>query len=117
MIWGIWHYPAICGGHGFGHGYFGEPWTGFLVFTIDTLATGTLLFYVTKKTQSVWAAAFLHAANNTFSGGTILALSYSDKHLTGIALQSPFRLFLMGIPVSILAVIVWRRMLREDHVS
>ena len=116
VIWGIWHYPAICWGHGFGHGYFGEPWTGFLVFTVDTLATGTLLFYVTKKTQSVWAAAFLHAANNTFSGGTILALSYSDKHLTGIALQSPFRLFIMGIPVSILAVIVWRRMLREGHV-
>ncbi|MGN1148415.1 MAG: lysostaphin resistance A-like protein, partial [Lachnospiraceae bacterium] len=106
IIWGVWHYPGICAGHSFGHGYFGEPWTGFLVFTIYTIAMGTILFYLTKKTGSVWAAAFLHAANNTFSGSTVLGLTYSDEKLTGIALQSPLRLFIISIPVLLVAALI-----------
>lgn len=113
IIWSFWHFPAICAGHGFGHGYFGEPWTGFLVFTIDCLASGTIFYYVTKKTGSVWAAAFMHAANNTFSGGTILGMCYSDKNLSGIALQSPVRLLIMEIPLIIIALFLWRRMVKE----
>ena len=115
VIWGIWHFPAICGGHGFGHGYFGEPWTGFLVFTLDTLAAGTIFCYVMKKTGSVWAAAFMHAANNTFSSGTVLGMTFSEKNLTGAALQSPLRLLIMEIPLIIIAIIIWRKMKRESE--
>ena len=105
IIWAIWHFPAICAGHGFGHGYFGEPWTGFLVFTLDTLAAGTIFYYVMKKTESVWAAAFMHAANNTFSGGTVLSMTYSEINLSGVALQSPLRLLIMEIPLIIIAFV------------
>lgn len=113
IIWGVWHYPAICAGHGFGHGYFGEPWTGFVVFTIDTIASGTIFYYLTKKAGSVWAAAFIHASNNTFSSITILGLTYSDQNLSGAALQSPLRLLIMGIPSVVIAIFLWRKMLKE----
>lgn len=65
IIWGVWHFPLIAVGHGFGTGYFGEPYTGFLIFTLDCTFTGVLLYLVTKKSLSVWPAAFLHAFNNT----------------------------------------------------
>lgn len=115
LIWSVWHFPAICGGHGFGHGYFGEPWTGFLVFTLITLAAGTVFYYVMKKTGSVWAAAFMHAANNTFANGTVLSMTYSEKNLTGVALQSPLRLLIMIIPLIIISIFLWRKMLRESR--
>lgn len=113
IIWGLWHYPAICAGHGFGHGYFGEPWTGFAVFTIDTIASGTIFYYFTKKTGSVWVAAFMHASNNTFTSITILGLTFSDQNLTGAALQSPLRLLIMELPSVVIAVFLWRKMLKE----
>lgn len=113
IIWSVWHFPAICAGHGFGHGYFGEPWTGFLEFTLFILASGTIFYYVMKKTGSVWAAAFMHAANNALSGGTVLAMTRSEKNLTGVALQSPLRLLITGIPLIIIAIFLWRKMLRE----
>lgn len=109
IIWGAWHFPAIYAGHNFGHGYFLEPWSGFLVFTIDTIVTGNILFYITKKTNSVWAPAFMHAAFNTFSGFTILGMAYSDEKLTGIGLQSPVRLLLIIVPGMIFSTILLAR--------
>lgn len=64
IIWGIWHFPMVAVGH-VGTGYFGEPYTGFLFFAIMTTGIGCLAYLVTKKTQSVWPAVFLHAFNNT----------------------------------------------------
>lgn len=113
MIWGVWHFPGIYAGHNFGHGYFGEPWTGFAVFTIFTIAVGTILFYLTKKTGSVWAAAFMHAADNCFSNATILGLSFSEENLSGAALQSPLRLLILSLPVVIISFFAWRKM-RND---
>ena len=65
VIWGVWHFPEICQGHNFGTGYWGEPWSGFFVFTVTTIVMGITLTYLTKKTGSVWPAAFMHATNNT----------------------------------------------------
>lgn len=114
IIWGLWHFPAIYAGHNFGHGYFGEPWTGFVVFTIFTIVIGSILFYLTKKTGSVWAAAFMHAANNVFfGGGTILGMTYSDENLSGIGLEAPLRLLIMSIPVIAAGIFTWRMMLKE----
>lgn len=64
VIWGVWHYPALLLGHNFGHGYFLEPWSGFLVFTIYTVIMNAFLYLIVKKTGSVWPAAFFHASNN-----------------------------------------------------
>lgn len=104
IIWGVWHYPALYAGHNFGHDYIGEPWTGFAVFTIFTIVVGAILYYFTKRTDSVWVAAFMHAANNTFSSTTLLGLAYSDKKLSGLALESPLRLLIISIPVIILGI-------------
>lgn len=106
IIWGVWHYPAIYAGHNFGHDYIGEPWTGFIVFTIFTIVVGAILYYFTKCTDSVWVAAFMHAANNAFSSATILGLAYSDKKISGLALESPLRLLIISIPVIILGILV-----------
>lgn len=104
IIWGVWHFPGIWAGHNFGHGYFLEPWSGFLVFTLFTVTTGSLLFYLTKKTESVWSAAFLHASNNVFSGMTLLGLAYSEENLSGIALETPLRLLILTIPLSVICL-------------
>lgn len=112
IIWGVWHFPAICAGHNFGHGYFGEPWSGFAVFTVFTMGVGTILYYLTRKTGSVWAAAFMHAANNVFSSFTVLGLTYSDKNLSGAALQSPLRLLILSVPVLMISVFAWRKMVK-----
>lgn len=117
IIWGVWHYPAIWAGHNFGKGYIGEPWSGFFVFTLYTIAAGTILYYLSKKTGSVWAAAFMHAANNTFSGSTVLGLAYSDEELTGIALQSPVRLLIASIPVMIISGFMYRKLKKMEDKS
>lgn len=65
VIWGVWHFPANYMGHNFGTGYFGEPWSGFLLFTIGTIAINAMFTYITKKSGSVWPAVFMHAMNNT----------------------------------------------------
>lgn len=114
IIWGVWHFPAIYAGHNFGHGYFLEPWSGFLVFTIDTIAMGTILFYITKKTGSVWAPAFMHAAFNTFSGLSIPGMAYSEEKLSGIALESPIRLLLITIPGFIFSLFLYRKMKKKS---
>lgn len=64
IIWGIWHYPALLLGHNFGHGYMGEPWSGFLVFTAFTVIANAFFHITVKKTGSIWPAVFFHAANN-----------------------------------------------------
>lgn len=75
IIWGVWHFPLIAVGHGFGTGYLGEPYTGFLIFILDCTFTGVILYLVTKKSLSVWPATFLHAFNNTSVNVGLLLLN------------------------------------------
>ena len=117
IIWGVWHDPALLLGHNFGHGYRGEPWTGFLVFTLFTTMMGAILFYVTKKTDSVWPATFLHAVNNAVAGGSILMLMYSEEKLTGLALQSPVRLLIWFFPALVLGGILLGKLWKEKASS
>lgn len=113
IIWGVWHFPAIYAGHNFGHGYWGEPYTGFFVFVIYTIAIGILLQFVTKKTGSVWAPAFMHAVNNAAAGSSVLWFAYNDKNLTGIALESTVRLLIIAVPSILLAIVAWVAMKKE----
>lgn len=112
IIWGVWHYPGIYAGHSFGHGYMGEPFTGFLVFTLYATACGSVLYYITKKTGSVWAAAFMHAMNNAASGSGVIGMMYSEEKLMGIALQSPIRLFIISVPVMVIGAVMLVKMCR-----
>ncbi len=89
LIWGVWHWPLIAAGH-IGTGYWGEPYTGFAVFTVSCVAEGCILYLVTKKSGSVWPAAFLHSFNNT--GSDILILFLNPGRVTGIFRNGILRL-------------------------
>lgn len=103
IIWGVWHYPAIYMGHSFGTGYWGEPWSGFLVFTINCIFMGALLHLLTQKTGSVWPAAILHAVNN--SGARAFGLCLDTDVLTGIWAEAPVLLFITDSALLIMGVI------------
>lgn len=87
VIWSIWHWPAIYYGHNFGKGYWGDPYTGFAAFTLFCIADGILLYFVVRKTGSVWSAAFLHAINNC--NASPLRLFINPGKLSGIFAESP----------------------------
>lgn len=116
VIWAVWHFPANYAGHNFGRGYFLEPWSGFLIFTISVIPMGAMLYYITKKTGSVWAAAFMHAANNTFSNSCILGMAYSEDRLSGIALQRPVFVFLTNVPLILFGTFILWKMKKEKGI-
>lgn len=99
-IWGIWHFPANYMGHNFGTDYWGEPWSGFLVFTIFTIFIGALLVLVTKKTGSIWPATFMHAVNN--SGTNMLSAYYDREQLTGFWREPVVSAMIQFVPVIVL---------------
>ena len=103
VIWGAWHYPAIAAGHNFGSDYWGAPWTGFFVFTLFTIFMGAILTYLTKKTGSVWPAAFTHAVNN--GSGSILLLYFNEEKLTGIWTQTFVSGLLRELPAMLFGVV------------
>lgn len=78
IIWSVWHFPSILQGHNFGHGYWGEPWSGFFVFTVLCIAEGIMLYFFTKKTGSVWVAGFMHAISNSVGAAGVLSVMVSD---------------------------------------
>lgn len=102
IIWGIWHFPANYIGHNFGTGYWGEPWSGFLIFTICTVFMGAVLVLVTKKTESIWPATFLHAVNN--SGANILSAFFDRSQLTGIWSETVVTAAIQFVPVILLGI-------------
>ncbi len=112
-IWGVWHFPAIAVGHSFGTGYWGEPWSGFVVFTLMTVAIGTIMTYLTKKSGSVWPAVFLHAVNN--GTGSILGLCYEKEKLTGFAAEAPVAGFIQQIPLLVLGIMAFVLLCRKKN--
>lgn len=105
IIWGVWHYPVNYYGHNFGTGYWGEPWLGFLIFTIFTIAMNALLTLAVKKTNSVWSAAFMHAVNNG-----VLAIStmfMNGESLTGFWAESTVQFVVMFGPALVFGIIAY----------
>lgn len=104
VIWGVWHFPINTMGHNFGtEDYFGAPWSGYLIFTLFTIFVGAILTYLTKKSGSVWPAAFLHAVNN--GGGAISMLYYNPEKTTGILGEPPIAMMIRMIPVIIIGAV------------
>ena len=72
FIWGIWHAPIIVTGHNYGVGYAGYPWAGIVAMCLFCIVSGTLLSYITLKTNSCWPAVLAHGAiNGTAAVGTL----------------------------------------------
>lgn len=83
VIWGVWHYPPLLMGHCFGHGYLLEPWSGFVIFTLFTIAANALFHLAVKKTGSVWPAVFSHAVNNGVYSVARLCMAMDKAKLRG----------------------------------
>ena len=111
VIWGVWHYPALYLGHNFGTDYWGAPWLGFLCFTIITIALNAMLTLVTKKTDSIWPAAFLHAVNN--AGASSLGVLCNFALAKGIFAQTTVFSTITFIPALILGIIAMALLERD----
>lgn len=61
IVWGMWHAIPITNGLNFGFGYWGEPYTGFLVMCLCCTFYGCTLTYLTKKTKSIYPASICHS--------------------------------------------------------
>ena len=106
VIWAVWHFPMLYIGHNFGKGYWGEPWSGFVAFTIYCVAIGSVLYFFTKKTKSVWVAGFMHSIHNTLAGASILKVIQTEEGVPAWALESPVSMLLSSIPVIILGSVL-----------
>ena len=102
VIWAVWHFPMIYIGHNFGKGYWGEPWTGFAAFTVCCVTIGSVLYFFTKKTKSVWVAGFMHSIHNTLAGASILKMIQTKEGVPAWALESPVSILLSAVPVILL---------------
>ena len=107
VIWSVWHFPLICIGHNFGTDYFGAPWTGFFVFTIYCIAAGGIFYYFTKKTGSVWVAAFMHAIHNSIGSASILRMILTREGVPAFAKESTVELLILAIPMIALGLVLW----------
>lgn len=107
VIWGLWHAPIIALGHNYGVGYPGWPWGGIAMMCVFTVMTGTLLAYVSLKTESVWPAVFAHGMINGCAGlGVLFTRDGGDLFLgpasTGIVGMIGF------ILCAIVLVLLWK---------
>lgn len=102
VIWAVWHFPMLYIGHNFGKDYWGAPWTGFLTFIIYCIAAGSVFYLFTKKTKSVWAAAFMHAVHNTIASASILRMMLTREGVPAFARESTVEMLIVSVPMIIL---------------
>lgn len=91
LIWGVWHIPLIIMGHNYGVGYPGYPITGIIAMCIFCIVVGTILSYVTIRTESCIPAAMGHGMLNGFAAVGLLFSSVDD----------PFNVFIGPMPVGL----------------
>ena len=98
-IWGAWHWPVIVfAGYEYGHGYWGAPVSGMLLFCLFTIAAGIMLSLLYEKAGSIWYPALAHGAINAVGTMPLFVMSSSVTNY----FHSPL---LVGVvPVSICAV-------------
>ena len=108
IIWGLWHAPLTCVGHNFGMDYPGFPYVGIIVMCLFCTVLGTILMYVTVKTNSVWPAAFMHAVNNS-SPSAMLLFTRQDVEI-------PIWIYaLSNIPLILLAILCFSLMMKKKE--
>lgn len=65
LIWGAWHFPMDFSGYMQGFSTLSEALEATLSRMLLTVAAGSLLMWLTKKTDSVWPAVISHMAVNS----------------------------------------------------
>jgi membrane protease YdiL (CAAX protease family) len=83
VIWGIYHWPMIFMGFGYGQDYWGAPVAGALLFVLIILSPGIIYSWMTLRSGSVWPACIAHAENNAFYSLMILFLIRKPDVLIG----------------------------------
>lgn len=83
VIWGVWHWPVILMGYEYGFDYWGFPWSGLALFLLFTIASGTLLGWVTLRGGSVWGAVIGHAGMNGIAALAVVMTQGSPSPLLG----------------------------------
>ena len=110
IIWGLWHAPLTCVGHNFGMDYPGFPYVGIVLMCLFCTALGTVLMYVTIKTNSIWPAAFMHAVNNS-TPSVLLLFMKQDVDI-------PLRIHILSnIPLTILAIFCFWLMIKRKSIT
>ena len=110
IIWGLWHAPLTCVGHNFGMDYPGFPYVGIVLMCLFCTALGTVLMYVTIKTNSIWPAAFMHAVNNS-TPSVLLLFMKQDVDI-------PLRIHIISnIPLTILAIFCFWLMIKRKSIT
>ncbi|MBR4100966.1 MAG: CPBP family intramembrane metalloprotease [Oscillospiraceae bacterium] len=84
ILWGLWHAPLTVQGHNFGIDYPGFPYLGILLMCVMCISLGTILTFLTKRTQSVFPAAIMHGINNQMGLGIFLMLFGSEQLIAQI---------------------------------
>lgn len=108
IIWGLWHAPLTCVGHNFGMDYPGFPYVGIIVMCLFCTVLGTILMYVTVKTNSVWPAAFMHAVNNSVPSVLFLFMKQD--------VEIPIWIYaLSNIPLILLAILCFSLMMKKKE--
>lgn len=100
IIWGVWHLPLICMGHNFGTTYPGFPYIGILLMIVNCICAGSILTFLTMKTNSVWPAAIMHAVNNSRPGILVSLMNTHELvklNTIVVAAISQIPLFIIGI--------------------
>ena len=110
IIWGLWHAPLTCVGHNYGMDYPGFPYVGIILMCLMCTALGTILTYVTIKTDSIWPAAFMHAVNNSMP--SVLLLFMKQDALIPLWIHA-----LSYIPLIILAILCFRLMIKGKSIT
>ncbi len=104
IIWGLWHTPLIVMGHNYGMEYSGYPYLGIAAMIVFCFALGTLLSFVTLRTDSCIPAVIGHGAINSIAAIGIQFTMDGGRMLLGPAPSG----LVSGIPLLILAIIlVW----------
>lgn len=108
ILWGVWHAPLTVYGHNFGTDYPGYPWLGILNMAIFCTAEGAFLMWLTKKTNSVFPAAVMHACNNMGVGNAVGSFfisgvdSFEVTPLQSLVSQIPF--FICAAVITIIMI-------------
>ena len=70
LIWSFWHFPILVRGYAFPY----NPYSGLIVFTVDTVLLSIIFGWLRLKTGSIWSTSLAHAATNAVGGNMSLLL-------------------------------------------
>lgn len=111
IIWGLWHAELTVAGHNFGTDYPGYPYMGIIYMCISCTFLGIILMWLTKKTNSIYPTAIMHAMNN-YGGATTMQFFLSGIP-EGYEVNVP-EIMLLDIPMNVAAIVVFVILIRDS---